>query len=302
MYRDDALSVLDFPIQLSLPALTLPAHYHRSNWPTALRIAAIYTIPDKNYATVLKKDGSMLSPVVPLSQLSSFLNHHVEGSAVCTLDIVAECGQGKLLLRLLNEVLPQKFNFEGITMDRFFHRLLPWTTAVRIFNSEQMMRTKSLSFRSLRLPPDVDPRMFLMGLSAVRECNRLSIHDPYAHDGVVVPQFPSAAVIEWLNSKEAEEECAVLDLSQGYFAEGVLEFVSLLKKDFVKATLRHKYHVRIICPDIDTRLMNCGGLLFNPATGEELSVKVGEDPEAVALVGGRRSLNSVTVWRLLRRR
>ena len=145
MFRDEARKVLGFPPRVAdilppasglivsfmilSPTLStvllpfqLPTHYHRSNWSRGLKVNNIVTVPTEGYAVVAKADGSTLTPMVPLDQLASFLNHHVDG-AVEHVAFDAEVGYEALLPRLLADVQPQKFNFKHVVLDDFFLQL-----------------------------------------------------------------------------------------------------------------------------------------------------------------------------------
>jgi hypothetical protein len=43
-------------------------------------------------------------------------------------------------------------------------------------------------------------------------------------------------------------------------------------------------------------------VLFNPTTGEEMWVMIGEDPIVVDLMGGLKGLNTLVVARVMKRR
>jgi len=267
-------------------ASRLPPKYKSSNWPSSLKVAKVILRPENDYVVVrLKKDWSVLRPSVPRNQLSRFLNGHVDGVVehlVIDCGVLGERWNEEMLLRLFDTVYPERF--EMITLEGFF-RHLPWPTIQRLFDSEQMMRAKSLIFNDLRLPRGVEPRAFLQELDAVRECENLVINlDRVARP----PRFSNVVLFEWLMLKERD-----VSLPQEYLADGAKSLVAFLKEDFEAdlpswtgfiqalfkkdskaATQRHGYAVKIRCQNTDMTGVMRSETLINAATGEKLEVKV----------------------------
>lgn len=175
-----------------------------------------------------KLDGSSLTPVIPLYQLAQFLNNHVDGP-VEAFPLVSESADPyweELLPELLDKVRPERFHFVSISLQGFF-RHLPWSTIKRVFNSEQMMRTREFRLDDLQLPRGVDPSALLSELGAIRECERLYII-PRAVAGL--PRFRNLALLVWLKRirrvpvKEVE-----LKLPRECLTDGIQSLVASLK-------------------------------------------------------------------------
>jgi len=283
-------------------ASSLPRKYKSSNWPRSLKVAMVILRPENDYVMVVKKDWRVLSPNVPLNQLSRFLNGHVDGVVerlVIDCDVPGGRWNEEMLPRMFDTVRPERF--ETISLHGFF-RHLPWPTVQRVFDSEQMMRAKSLIFNDLRLPCGVEPRAFLQELDAVRECGSLSIHLNCVANP---PRFSNAVLFEWLKMKERD-----VSLPQEYLADGVKSLVAFLKEDFEAdlpswtgfiqafvahfkkdskmATQRHGYTVKIRCQDVKGVVRS--ETLTNAATGEKLDVSVDVDPKG----NGEFSLVTIT--------
>lgn len=113
-------------------AIQIPKHYHESNGPKKLKLDGIGVHGDEGYATVSKESGGKLTSVVPLDQLSQFLNHHVQ-DPVATFNLGdADPQWEELLPHLLKKVHHERFNFTSFTMYDFF-RHLSWPTLKRVF-------------------------------------------------------------------------------------------------------------------------------------------------------------------------
>jgi len=302
--RNHALRQFGFPPQVSeidievespyFNAPTAPNMYHWRNWPKKLRLSYIIALGHFGYAMVTKLDGSTLTPVVPLYQLAQFLNNHVDGP-VEAFPLVSETADPmweELLPQLLNEVRPERFHFVSISLQGFF-RHLSWPTIKRIFNSEQMMRTKEFRFDDLQLPRGVDPSAFLMELGAVRRCERFYII-PREREDVVLPRFPNAVLLEWLKLKRVVIQKEIeLKLPRECLADGIHSLVALLKEDFASRRTRgHGYYTSIICPDTDLSGVR-EQTLFNRVTKQVLHVRIKQDSVVTGFMG--RQVNSVVI-------
>jgi hypothetical protein len=214
-------------------AIQIPRRYHRSNWPTKLRLQYILADARHGFSLVTRTDGSSVEPLVPFDQLAHFLNSHVDG-AVETLGLSNDLDPKweEILPQLLNDVRPEHFLFESISLKGFF-RHLSWPAVKRIFGSEQMMRVKDFRFDCLQLPRGVGPRAFLMELGAVRECEQLIVYPVESGRAVAnMPRFSNADLLEWLRLKEGKvlQNEIEVKLFDENLAEGVQSLVHALMK------------------------------------------------------------------------
>jgi len=263
-----------------------PAPEMPTNKQTSLKVESIHVLTD-DFAVVTPKDGSDLSPNVPLSQLARFLNHHVDGPVETLLignDKDKRCEE--LLPRLLDNVRPERFHFEIIIMRDYF-RHLPWPTIKRVYDSEQMMRTKCHYFANLQLPRGVDSRAFLMELGSLREADRLFI---FPNHVARTPRFTNSALLEWLKKRERIE----LKLPKWYMTGGTDALVTALNRDFASSTQKQGYYVGIFCPGADMDGLVDRETLFNNVTGEKLEVFGALEPQLMMEFG---RVSTVFVWR-----